>query len=184
MKSRVVVMGNLTDFNIQFVKLENGSHQFDYQLEESFFSSFENTTISDAKISASVTLYKEQPNMFNLFFSINGTLKAVCDRCLDDFNLPINNTFDLLVKQTEKEKENEFDITYISYGEHQINVAKYLYDICLLAIPLTVKCEDSGVKTCNPDVEKKLKELDINNQDIEGDPRWEELKKLINNKEN
>jgi uncharacterized metal-binding protein YceD (DUF177 family) len=176
-------MENLTDYIIQFVQLGNGSHQFDYQLEETFFANFENTSINKASISASVTLYKEQPNMFNLFFSIEGTVKAECDRCLDEFDLPVQNTFDLLVKQTDKDKENEFDITYIPYSEYQFNIAKYLFDICLLAIPITKKCEDSIEKSCNPVVVEKLKELDINNQSKESDPRWEELKKLINNKD-
>ncbi len=177
-------MDKLADYNIQFVKLKNGVHHYDYTLGKSFFEAFESTLITDADIDAEVVLYKNQPNMFDLDFSIKGKVKRVCDRCLDEFMLPIQNQFNLLIKITEKERENEHDITYLPFSAYQINVAKYLYDIAHLAIPMQVKCEDSGTKTCNTLVEEKLEELNGEQPSDQVDPRWDGLKKLIdtNNK--
>lgn len=173
-------MENLAKYNIQFIKLNKGSHDFDYQLDDTFFEAFENSKITKATISAEVILTKDQANMFDLDFSIRGKAEMICDRCLDNFFLPIKNDFNLLIKLTEKERENEHDITYLSINSYQVNIAKYLYDIICLAIPMQVKCEDSGEKKCNDEVEQKLKELDASNQEMENDPRWDELKKLIN----
>lgn len=89
-----------------------------------------------------------------------------------------------MVKQTEKIKENEHDITYISLADYQINVAKYIYDVCHLAVPMKILCAESDKKTCNTIVEKKLKELAPNNRSskTEEDPRWDVLKTLVNPK--
>jgi uncharacterized protein len=175
-----VALENLAKYKIQFIQLDNGSHNFDYQLGDAFFEAFENSKITKADISAQVVLTKEQAHMFDLDFFITGKAEMVCDRCLDNFYLPIKNEFNLLVKLTEKERENEHDITYLPMNTFQINIANYLYEIICLAIPMQVKCEDSGEKKCNKEVEKKLNELNASNKEMEIDPRWDELKKLIN----
>jgi len=173
-----------SDYNINFVKLSNGSHHFEYKLGNAFFQAFENSLITEADIFANVTLHKEQPNTFDLDFDIKGKVMVTCDRCLDDFALPIANAFNLMVKLTDKIKENEHDITYMSFSDYQINVASYLYEICTLALPMKMECKDSGVKQCNEEVEKKLEELDrAKENDADQDPRWDALKNLVKNKD-
>ena len=179
-----MAMNKLAKYNIQFLKLNNGNHTFDYHLDRSFFDCFENAKITDANIDAQVTFLKEQDHMFELDFNINGTAEMTCDRCLDPFDLPLKSHFNLLVKMTEKERENEHDITYLPFGAYEISVANYLYDICLLALPMQLKCAYSGIKTCNETILKKLEELDINNQEPNSDPIWDELKKLIKTDKN
>ncbi len=177
-------MDKLSNYDIVFIKLSKGNHLFNYKLDSSFFLNFENTIITDCNIDVAISLNKDQPHVFDMDFTVNGTIAAICDRCLDTINLPINYQFNLLVKQTEKIKENEHDITYISLADYQINVAKYIYDVCHLAVPMKILCAESDKKTCNTIVEKKLKELAPNNRSskTEEDPRWDVLKTLVNPK--
>lgn len=174
-----MAVDRLAKYKIQFIKLKSGTHHFNYQLDQTFFDCFENSKITEANINADVNLHKEQDHIFDLDFNVNGTAKMVCDRCLDEFNLPVQNHFNLQVKMTEKEMENEFDITYLPFNAYEINVAKYLYEVCHLALPMQLKCADSKTKECNSKILRKLEELDINNQESISDPRWDELKKLI-----
>ncbi len=173
-------MEKLYEYNIVFIKLANGVHHFDYHVGNTFFTAFESSLIQEATLDVAVVLTKEQAHVFDLDFHIKGIITRTCDRCLDDFPFPIDTHFNLLVKQTEKEKENESDITYLPMSEYQINLAKYIYDICNLAIPMRTVCEDSKIKKCNNEVEKKLEELERANLESETeDPRWDALKDLL-----
>jgi len=175
----LVALDILAKYKIQFIKLKKGTHHFNFQLDTAFFDCFDNSKITEASIDAKVDFHIEQDHIFEIDFSIDGKAKMNCDRCLDHFNLPLKNHFNLLVKMTEKERENEHDITYLPFNAYEINIAKYLYEVCHLALPMQLKCEDSGTKTCDTSVLNKLEELDINNQEPISDPRWDELKKLI-----
>jgi uncharacterized protein len=66
--------------------------------------------------------------------------------------------------------------------EHELDMKQYFYEYILLALPIKrVHPDDkNGNSTCDPEMLKKLKEHIIS-EEVESDPRWDELKKLINN---
>lgn len=170
-------MKELSKYKIHFIKLKNGAHHFEFELDQTFFNAFESSRIAQASLNANVTLYKDQDHMFDLAFQINGKVKSTCDRCLDEFDLPLETTFDLLVKLTDKPREDEHDITYLPMGSYEINLSKYLYDVCHLALPMQSKCELANKKCGN--TANKLEELKAENREKIADPRWEKLKELI-----
>ncbi|MGB1931888.1 MAG: hypothetical protein ACPHL8_02420 [Flavobacteriales bacterium] len=47
------------DFEIQFSALKLGSHQFNFDIEDSFFTLFDYSEIEKANISTSITLVKK-----------------------------------------------------------------------------------------------------------------------------
>ena len=66
--------------------------------------------------------------------------------------------------------------------EHELDLKQYIYEYIHLALPIKrVHPDDkNGKSTCDPEMLKKLKEHIVNNEN-ENDPRWDELKKLMNN---
>ncbi|MEO1011925.1 MAG: YceD family protein, partial [Bacteroidota bacterium] len=73
----------------------------------------------------------------------------------------------------------------IPHGEHQINIAQYLYEMLVLAVPQ--KRVHPGVLdgTLKSDILERLQKLrpnEIREDSSESDPRWDILKKLITDK--
>ena len=59
------------DFEIQFSALKLGSHQFNFDIEDSFFTLFDYSEIEKANISTSITLVKKA-TLLQLNFAITG----------------------------------------------------------------------------------------------------------------
>jgi uncharacterized metal-binding protein YceD (DUF177 family) len=92
-----------------------------------------------------------------------------------------------VVKFGESYNDDNEEILIIPHGEYQINVAQYIYELIVLAVP--IKKVHPGIEdgSLDSDILKKLKELspkekteDKNTE--ETDPRWDTLKKLLTDK--
>ena len=83
-----------------------------------------------------------------------------CDRCLDEFNFPVDYQTKLIVNFGKNKGEVTEEIITISESDHEINVAQYIYEFIHLALPMKKVHPDDekGVSTCNGEVMKKLKE--------------------------
>jgi uncharacterized metal-binding protein YceD (DUF177 family) len=88
----------------------------------------------------------------------------------------------LLVKFGKTIEDIDPDILYLPVGENELDLQQHVYEFILLALPIRrVHPNDAdGNSTCDPEMLKKLDEL-IVDEDLEEDPRWDELKKLMNN---
>ena len=91
----------------------------------------------------------------------------------------------LLVKFGESYNDEDDEILILPHGEHQVNIAQYIYEMIVLSVPS--KRIHPGVLdgTLNSEVLKKLEELrpKENKKDKNKiDPRWEVLKKLLTDK--
>ena len=88
----------------------------------------------------------------------------------------------LLIKFGKDRDDSDPDIITIPADEHELDIKQYLYEFIHLALPIQrVHPEDkTGKSSCNPDMLQKLNQHIINDEK-ENDPRWDELKKLINN---
>uniref|UniRef100_UPI0035697027 YceD family protein n=1 Tax=Lutibacter sp. TaxID=1925666 RepID=UPI0035697027 len=75
------------------------------------------------------------------------------------------------------------ELLIIPYSDHKINVAQYIYEVIVLALPL--KRIHPGVNdgTLHSEVLDKLRELEIKEEEIEKDkeidPRWNKLKNIL-----
>ena len=77
--------------------------------------------------------------------------------------------------------EEDPDIISLTADEHELDLQQLLFEYIHLALPIKrVHPDDSeGNSTCDPVMLKKLNELLVEKDD-ENDPRWDELRKLIN----
>jgi uncharacterized protein len=167
-------------FFIPVSGLKEGHYLYDFEIGKKFFEDFEESEIIEGNLRASVDLEKRSSH-FDLIFKIRGEVKICCDRCLEMFLHPIACENRLLVKFGEKWDDNDPDIVTIPADEHELNIKQYLYEFIYLELPIKrIHPEDkNGNSLCNPEMIKVLKQHVIN-EDKVNDPRWDELKKLLN----
>jgi uncharacterized metal-binding protein YceD (DUF177 family) len=88
----------------------------------------------------------------------------------------------LLIKFGKNWDDSDPDIITIPADMHELDIKQYLYEFIHLALPIqrVHSGDETGTNSCNPDMLDKLSRHIVKNEK-ENDPRWDELKKLINN---
>ncbi len=179
-----VEMMKLKEFFIPFTGLKLGKHEFGYQVDNTFFESFEYREFNAASISATAILEKLN-NMMELDIEASGTVNVDCDLTGEPFDQPVSAKLHLVVKFGEEYNDENDEILIIPHGEYQINIAQYIYEMLVLAVPQ--KRVHPGVSdgTLKSEILDKLEELQPkeSKEQTEGtDPRWDDLKKLLTDK--
>ncbi|WP_224488018.1 YceD family protein [Robertkochia flava] len=178
-------MKQLKEFDIPFVGLKLGKHQFDYQIDNSFFEAFNYDEFASAAVEVKVVLEKKS-TMLELLIEGDGAVNVPCDLTDEPFDLPVDGKLHLVVKFGDEYNDENEELLIIPHGEHQINIAQYIYEMMVLAVP--AKRVHPGVKdgTLSSDILKKLEEFqpkeENKNNDGDTDPRWDTLKKLLTDK--
>jgi len=173
----------LTDYDVSFFGLKEGNHYFEYKIEKQFFEAFNYDEFLDADLLVKLTFVKKS-TFFELHFSTKGTVKVACDVTNEPFDLPVDGELELVVKFGEEFNDDNEEILIIPHGEHQINVAQFIYEMIVLSVPnkkIHPGIEDGSLQS---DILEKLEELKPKeNKNLnEIDPRWDDLKKLLTDK--
>jgi len=170
----------LNQFSIQFAGLALGCYNYNFKVDDSFFDKFAESQVKQGLIDVDIE-FEKKSKMLILNFEIKGTVKLMCDRCLDDFDINIQSNERIIVKFGKNEIEETDDIITISEKEHEINVSHYIYEFIHLALPVKrVHSEDNnGISLCNADIIAKLKEHEVIKH-VDIDPRWAILNKIKN----
>ncbi|MDQ6609560.1 MAG: DUF177 domain-containing protein, partial [Bacteroidota bacterium] len=74
------------EYEIAFVGLKPGIHEFSYEIQDKFFEEYGEQEFWDCQANVKLLLEKT-PNFIMLRFQVGGTMKVVCDRCSS--NLPL-----------------------------------------------------------------------------------------------
>jgi uncharacterized metal-binding protein YceD (DUF177 family) len=167
-------------YTIGISGLKEGRHKFELEIDDKFFENFEESEIKEGSLIADIELEKRSSHM-DLSIRISGKVKVCCDRCLEMFFYPVGCENRLLVKFGRKIGEEDPDIISLAADEHELDLQQHLYEYIHLALPIKrVHPDDAdGKSTCDPAMLKKLNDLLVEEED-ENDPRWDELRKLIN----
>jgi len=179
-------MKALNPYNIQFIGLKIGAHKFDYDIDNAFFHHFEYEDFNAAKLKVEVHLEKKT-TLLELLFKVKGTINVNCDLTNEPYDQYIEDQLSLIVKFGESYNDINEEILIIPHGEYQINIAQYIYELVILAVP--IKKVHPGIEegTLKSDILEKLKTLSPNlnepkTETKETDPRWDDLKKLLTDK--
>jgi uncharacterized metal-binding protein YceD (DUF177 family) len=178
-------MNNLKAYLIPFIGLKIGKHQFDYQVDNTFFAHFDYDEFNDASVKVSIILEKKS-TLLELEIKHKGTVNVPCDVSGEEFDLAIKGNLKLVVKFGDAFNDENEELLIVPHGEFQINVAQYIYESIVLSVPL--RRIHPGVKDGSlTEVIEKLealapKENKESEQKNEIDPRWENLKKLLTDK--
>ena len=180
-------MGRKRDFEIPFVGLKPGEHEFYYELDDKFFLDKGAEDFSEPR--ASVKLILEKNNSFMLLrFEIGGNAAVTCDRCGNPLKINLWDEFKLVVKLVENpeemnEQEEDPDVFYISRHESHLNVEDWLYEFVILSVPFQKMCspEEMGGPQCNKEVLQKLKEMEQRHVESQTQSLWKDLDKFKEN---
>lgn len=174
------------EFVIPFIGLKQGKHQFEYQIDNAFFDFFGYQEFNDAKVAAVAHLHK-MSTMMELDIVAKGTVNVNCDLTNEPYDQAIADQLHLIIKFGEEFNNEDDEILILPHGAHQFNIAQYVYEMLVLAVPQ--KRTHPGVLdgTLKSDALDKLQALQPKEEikKEEGtDPRWDGLKKLLtdNNK--
>ncbi len=130
--------------------------------------------------------------MLELAFKHKGTVNVPCDLTSEDFDLPIKGKMKLIVRFGEEFNNDNEELLILPFGEFEIDVAQYMYEMIVLSVPLRrvhPGVKDGSLKTealdkLNELAIKELKEEENNKENKEEniDPRWDKLKQLLTDK--
>jgi uncharacterized metal-binding protein YceD (DUF177 family) len=175
------------DYDIAFVGLRPGVHEYEYAITDKFFEAYQEQDFKNCN--AQIKLNLDKKNGFMLLkFEIGGNLEVTCDRC-GSLNLPLQlwDEFNIVVKLVDdpevmNEQEEDPDVYYISHGESHLHIADWIYEFINLSIPMQKMCDEAeiGSSFCNKEALDILKKMD-NEPEQQENPIWKDLEKLKKN---
>ena len=168
----------MEEFIIPFFGLKEGTHEFKFKIDRLFFEAFESSLLEDAEVEVKLELEKRS-SMLVLDFKAKGKTVVPCDRCGDDFDLPIKTKERIFVKFGDEAFEQTDDILVLTHDSHEIDVSHLIYEMIVISLPN--KRVHSKKSDCNQEALERLKKLRIKAEELKAkntDPRWDALKKL------
>jgi uncharacterized protein len=170
---------SLRNYSIPFTGLKLGKHQFEFIITDAFFDEFEYSLVKKANLKCQVELEKQETMMI-LNFQINGTIDANCDRCLAQYPQQVDIREQQVAKFSEEAIGEDEEIIILTKNDHEIDLARLIYEYINVALPFITVCNDEGnTPYCDKEMLESLNKLSANNEQTEKtDPRWDALKKL------
>lgn len=165
------------DFVIPFVGLKHAVHHFEFELDESFFETADETYVKNPDIKVDLTFDKTH-EPYVLDFKITGTFEGDCDRCAANIKIPVDSSFRIFLEFGNTENDDETEVIYLSREAHDIDLYEHIHDFAFLSIPMVKRCEtEADLALCDERVDSFLKKINTPTED-NIDPRWASLKKL------
>ena len=169
-------MEKKNEFLIPVSGLALGSHSFRYEINDDFFGSREYSEVQQGKVDVTLDVDRQE-TMMTLTFGIKGTVRVACDRCADEFDLPIEDERVFYIKMSTENAEEADDVAVVPAEQHDFDISSLIYEFIILAIPMH-RVHPEG--ECNPEVIAMLsaEEPLVEPEEITIDPRWAALKDI------
>ncbi len=177
-------MAKIKAFEIAFVGLKPGIHEFKYEVDDKFFADLESREFTNC--SAVVNLQLDKKSSFMLLkFEIGGKADVICDRCGNTLTKDLWDEFNILVKLVENpeemnDQEEDPDVFYISKTESHLHLTDWIFEFVSLSIPLQKTCteEEFGGPKCNKEVLEKLRQMEVKEESHNANALWKDLDKF------
>ena len=170
-------MGANLEFLIPFKGLQNGIHEYRFQVRTDFFEAFENSRIEEGDYEVDLQLEKRD-HMMILDFSFTGKFRAVCDRCLSRIDIPSEGSDQIIVKmESQTQKPVEENVIFLDPDAQHLDVSGLIYDALHLHLPIKNErdCEAEDNKFCDRLI---LDKIDQQEKVKSPDHTWDVLKEL------
>lgn len=154
--------------------LKTGIHNYEFEVDRSFFESFESDVFENPKITVNLRLEKTS-TMLLLDFSAEGEANLACDRCGSPMNFIVTCNDKAIVKFSDEPIEDADEIITLSSQEHELDLSDRIYEMLILNVP--PKNVHEHEEDCDQEALNRLRKFEGKDDD-HIDPRWEALKKL------
>ena len=192
------------EYIIDYKTLESGTYELDYHIDNDFFAMFDEPLAQDGDANVHATM-KVTSAGITIGLDISGTLQVECDRCLEPFDIPIDASYDLVVKYGDKTTppDEADDIITVGEADDFIDLSQHIYEYVVLSLPARRVHPDTqeGLPGCDPEMlshiiitdsddddddstgydESEEEEEETIEQKLLHDPNWEKLKEKLNN---
>ncbi|MPS73930.1 MAG: DUF177 domain-containing protein [Chryseobacterium sp.] len=175
-------MDRIRNYDVAFIGLKPGKHDFKFEIGQEFFDLFETEQeFFNPKIVADILLDKHT-TFLEFYINVSGTVQLICDISNDEFSENIENDLKILVKFGEEYDDSNEDVITINKKDGEFNLASLIYEAVVLSIPMkklapSVRDNDEYQKILDQYSPKIVEE----DEEQSIDPRWEALKKLKDN---
>jgi uncharacterized metal-binding protein YceD (DUF177 family) len=177
-------MNRRREFEIAFVGLKPGIHEYNYVINDKFFEIFQQQDFHNCEANVRLLLDKKSSFML-LKFEIGGSLEVTCDRCSNNLPLELWDEFNITVKMVEEPElmngqEDDPDVYYISRSESHIDVSNWIYEFINLSLPMQKTCnyEKMNGPYCNEIARELLQRSQPDETKEEQNPIWKGLEKF------
>lgn len=190
----VYALEKLAQYRIDLKNLPQGPSTYRYELDDSFFTEIDAPEVRKGNVRVHLTVTRAS-EAFRFDFQTEGVAVVTCDRCLDEMEQEVSSENTLYVKFGMEYAEEDGNLIVVPEDEDGINVAWYIYEFVALAIPIK---HVHAPGECNKEMMGKLSEVlcsEVDEDDLDAlsttedladsskpiDPRWSELKKILDN---
>ncbi len=177
-------MASKRAFEIAFVGLKPGIHEFNYEVGDKFFVEKGQPDFTNCNANIKLLLDKKS-NFMLLKFEVGGKANLECDRCGNSLQQDLWDEFNLLIKMVDNpdemnEQDEDPDVFYISRNESHIDVGNWIYEFVLLTIPIQKGCpaDQIGGPQCNQEVLQKLKAMEVKEEEHNANQLWKGLEQF------
>ena len=171
-------VGNGSEMRIRISQLSNGIHEYRFTPEPSEIgleSNFGGSVAVDAVLD-------KTPRQIYLKADVRTTGLFQCDRCLEEFELPISGGFKTLYVYDElvAARDPGEDVQVITLDTVYLDLAEDVRQMVMLSVPLKLLCKTDCKGLCpHCGTDRNTKACSCKDEEI--DARWEDLRKLIKN---
>lgn len=188
-------MEKLELYDIDLKNFKETSKVYTYNVGSEFFEMIEAPGIQNGNLEVQVSVRKGI-GYFTLDFQIEGEVECICDRCLEKLDIEVDTYDTIKVKLGAEFDESNEEMLIIPEYEGIVNVAWYIYEFAYLSLPYR-KVHNEG--ECNEEMleslshvlttdSRNVEDVDFDEtvgqqseEQVETDPRWDALKKILNN---
>lgn len=153
-------------FSILFAGLKNGKHEFEFDIDHSFFEEYEYSGIEGGVAHVTLVLDKKETMMIG-DFHIKGEVDTTCDRCTDTLKVPVDAEFKQYFKFGTEDSGDEA-LTVMHPDEYQIDVKDLLYEFIVVSLPSRTLHPEGE---CNEEMKAAMEKhiVNLNQEDDEDD---------------
>lgn len=133
-------MDKNASFRIDFRHPQTWSHPTERSLDDAFFKKLDQEELTGGNALATLTLRQLSEDDYRLHIHVRGSVTTLCDRCLEEVQLPIEAEDDVVLT-FNAETDND-DAFILSERDPVFDAAWTLYEIIATSLPLERKHAD------------------------------------------
>ena len=144
-------MSEKETYIVNLNSLQEGACEKSFHLKDEFFSREEAKELLGGDCLAKVELLR-RGDSFRLEMQINGFVRCVCDRCLDEVTVPMNCEETLSVRLGRAASADD-DVVWVDPVEGNLDLEWLSYELVEINLPIVIRHQEGE---CNPQMEELL----------------------------
>ena len=137
-------------YSVDLLKLPVGHYDYEFTLDSEYFTTAQYSELPDGQVMVNAAIDVAQHSIL-LSLTLQGSVKLVCDRCLDlmDYAVDLHKSFRVIFSDDEDDE----DTISVSREWARIDLGWLGFEQIIVNLPL-VHCHQEG--ECNPQMQELL----------------------------